>query len=85
MERYQLYGGGGSPYSHKMRAIFALPTLTLRLDPDYASDSAQPLSITVPPVIPVLRLPEDQSLHVDSTPLALMLEDRHSRRSIIPP
>lgn len=36
------------------------------------------------PVIPILRLPEDGSLHVDSTPLALMLEDRHSKRSILP-
>ena len=37
-----------------------------------------------PPVIPILRLPEDHSLHVDSTPLALMLEARHDQRSIIP-
>ena len=37
-----------------------------------------------PPVIPILRLPEDQSLHVDSTPPASMLEARHSGRSIIP-
>jgi glutathione S-transferase len=37
-----------------------------------------------PPVIPILRLPEDESLHVDSTPLAYMLEERHSERSIIP-
>jgi len=37
-----------------------------------------------PPVIPILELPEDGSLHVDSTPLALMLEKRHRERSIIP-
>lgn len=38
-----------------------------------------------PPVIPILQLPEDGSLHVDSTPLAHLLEERHpGDRSIIP-
>ena len=35
-------------------------------------------------MIPILQLPEDGSLHVDSTPLAYMLEGRHAERSIIP-
>ena len=84
MERYQLYGGGGSPYSHKMRAILhyrRLPFDWIQITPAIRAT----IKNNGPPVIPVLRLPEDQSLHVDSTPLALMLEDRHSRRSIIPP
>jgi glutathione S-transferase len=38
-----------------------------------------------PPVIPILRLPEDASLLVDSTPLCYLLEERHKERSIIPP
>ncbi len=37
-----------------------------------------------PPVIPILQLPEDSSLHVDSTPLAYMLEERHEERAIVP-
>jgi glutathione S-transferase len=83
MGRYQLYGGGGSPYSQKMRAIlhyrrlpFDWVQITPALRPQIKHDG--------PPVIPILRLPEDQSLHVDSTPLAFMLEDRHRDRSIIP-
>ncbi len=83
MGRYQLYGGGGSPYSQKMRAILhyrRLPFDWVQITPAIRSQ----IKHVGPPVIPILRLPEDQSLHVDSTPLALMLEDRHSDRSIIP-
>lgn len=83
MERYQLYGGGGSPYSQKMRAILhyrRLPFDWVQITPAIRSQ----IKHEGPPVIPILRLPEDQSLHVDSTPLALMLEARHSDRSIIP-
>ena len=83
MERYQLYGGGGSPYSQKMRAILhyrRLPFDWIQMTPAIRAT----IQHDGPPVIPILRLPEDQSLHVDSTPLALMLEERHSDRSIIP-
>jgi len=83
MERYQLYGGGGSPYSQKMRAILhyrRLPFDWVQITPAIRSQ----IKHDGPPVIPILRLPEDQSLHVDSTPLAFMLEERHSDRSIIP-
>ncbi len=83
MERYQLYGGGGSPYSQKMRAILhyrRLPFDWVQITPAIRSQ----IKHDGPPVIPILRLPEDQSLHVDSTPLAFMLEARHSDRSIIP-
>ena len=83
MDRYQLYGGGGSPYSQKMRAILhyrRLPFDWVQITPAIRSR----IKHDGPPVIPILRLPEDQSLHVDSTPLAFMLETRHSDRSIIP-
>jgi len=83
MERYQLYGGGGSPYSQKMRAILhyrRLPFDWVQITPAIRSQ----IKHDGPPVIPILRLPEDQSLHVDSTPLAFQLEERHSERSIIP-
>ena len=83
MERYQLYGGGGSPYSQKMRAILhyrRLPFDWVQITPAIRSQ----IKHDGPPIIPILRLPEDQSLHVDSTPLAFQLEERHSERSIIP-
>ena len=83
VSRYQLYGGGGSPYSQKMRAILhyrRLPFDWIQITPAIRTE----LQHSGPPVIPILRLPEDNSLHVDSTPLALMLEARHDQRSIIP-
>lgn len=83
MSRYQLYGGGGSPYSQKMRGILhyrRLPFDWIQITPAIRAT----LQHDGPPVIPILRLPEDNSLHVDSTPLALLLEARHSERSIIP-
>ena len=83
MSRYQLYGGGGSPYSQKMRGILhyrRLPFDWIQITPAIRAT----LHHDGPPVIPILRLPEDNSLHVDSTPLALLLEARHSERSIIP-
>ena len=83
MQRYKLYGGGGSPYSQKMRAILhyrRLPFDWVQITPDIRKQ----IQHDGPPVIPVLRLPEDDSLHVDSTPLAYMLEDRHQDRSLIP-
>ena len=83
MTRYRLYGGGGSPYSHKMRGILhyrRLPFDWVQITPAVRAQ----IQHGGPPVIPVLELPEDGSLHVDSTPLALMLEDRHQQRSIIP-
>lgn len=83
MTRYTLYGGGGSPYSQKMRAILhyrRLPFDWIQITPAIRAQ----IKHDGPPVIPILRLPEDGSLHVDSTPLAMMLEERHSERSILP-
>lgn len=83
MDQYKLYGGGGSPYSRKMRAIMRyrrIPHIWVQITPEVRKTIAH----DGPPVIPILQLPEDGSLHVDSTPLALSLEERHSERSIIP-
>ena len=83
MDRYNLFGGGGSPYSMKMRAILRyrrLPFNWVQITPEMR----QRLKHDGPPVIPILQLPEDESLHVDSTPLAYLLESRHSERSIVP-
>lgn len=83
MTRYRLYGGGGSPYSMKMRAILRYR----RLPFDWVLITRQQretLKHDGPPVIPILQLPEDGSLHVDSTPLAELLEARHTDRSLHP-
>ena len=77
MGRYRLYGGGGSPYSQKMRGILhyrRLPFDWIQITPAIRAQ----IKHDGPPVIPILQLPEDGSRHADSTPLALMLERRHS-------
>ncbi len=83
MERYRLYGGIGSPYSRKVRALMRYRRLAydwIVITPAIRAS----LKHDGPPVIPILQLPEDGSLHVDSTPLAYLLEGRHAERSIIP-
>ena len=82
--RYKLYGGGGSPYSMKMRAVMLykrLPFDWVQITPDIRKQ----LKHDGPPVIPILQLPEDGSLHVDSTPLCYLLEQREPERSLFPP
>ncbi|PHQ68166.1 MAG: glutathione S-transferase [Sneathiella sp.] len=84
MERYTLFGSNGSPYSLKMRAIMRYRRLpfnwVLR-----TSRNRSLLADLKPALIPVLRLPEDNSLHLDSTKLIYMLESRHPNdRSILP-
>lgn len=82
-ERYGLIGGNASPYSQKMRAAM----LYRRLPFDWILRSEKNdylLKDLRPVLVPVLRLPEDGSLHLDSTKLIYMLEERHSERSLIP-
>jgi hypothetical protein len=81
--RYRLFGGSESPYSMKMRAIMRYRQLRfnwVQITPDIR----RTLDRDGPPVIPILQLPEDASLHVDSTPLAYMLEELHGGRSLLP-
>ncbi len=83
-DRYRLIGTNGSPYSMKMRAIMRyrrLPHDWVMRTPAIRAE----LTDVKPPLIPVLQLPEDGSHHVDSTPMAYLLEERHpGARSIIP-
>ncbi len=83
-DRYRLIGAIASPYSVKMRAIMRyrrLPFDWVLRTPELRAETAQ----VKPPLIPILRFPEDGSYHVDSTPLALALEARHpDARSIVP-
>lgn len=85
MERYRLIGANGSPYSMKLRAILryrGIPHDWLLRNVDIAQEIAH----IQPALIPILQYPDDGSYHIDSTPLAYALEERHPRqKSIIPP
>ena len=81
---YRLYGHIGSPYSMKPRAALRYRRLPHVFVEDGRELSQRQSSMRVP-VIPILEYP-DGSLHNDSTPLFLDLEQRHpDARSIVPP
>ena len=83
-DRYRLIGSEGSPYSVKLRAILRyrrLPFLWIQRTGEVLEQTAH----VRPAIIPMLQYPEDDTFHVDSTPLAYELERRHPVvRSILP-
>lgn len=83
IETYRIFGGLGSPYSMKLRAVMRyrrIPHIWTQLNDANAYEIAN----VRPPVIPVLRFP-DGNMQTDSTPLIYELEKRHpGERSVLP-
>ena len=84
MADYALYGGLGSPYSMKMRALLRYRRIPHRWITHNRPEVMAPLFARVKaPVIPVLTFPDGMVMN-DSTPLIYELERRHADRSVVP-
>jgi glutathione S-transferase len=81
---YRLIGSNGSPYSNKLRAILRYRRLPYSWELRTRKNRGEFEDLR-PSLVPLLFFPEDNSKHLDSTPLAYELEARHpGQRSIIP-
>ena len=80
---YRLFGGIGSPYTMKLRAVLRyrrIPHVFHLID----NAAAEYTASVKPAIIPVLEYPEG-GFAIDSTPIIEALEERHpGARSIVP-
>lgn len=82
--RHRLTGLNASPYSIKMRAILRYRRMPFDWHQQFAQTHAEQYHVR-PVLLPVLELGDDGTQHVDTTPVAQMLEDRYgTARSIYP-
>lgn len=88
---YRILGGPGSPYSHKVRAVFRYRRIAhIWIVPQGGFTGSGGLGAGTEieragrEHIPVVQYP-DGEYHGDSTPLIYDLERRHAGRSVIPP
>lgn len=83
-EPYRIMGQNGSPYSMKMRAIMRyrrIPHLWDQRSPRATEETKN----FRPALMPMVKFPSDGQWRVDSTPIAMELEQVESGRSILPP
>lgn len=80
---YIINGGLGSPYSHKMRAIFRYRRIPHIWNELTGTNRDAVFSEVKVPVIPIIKYP-DGSFHNDSTPMIIDLEAAVKGRSIVP-
>jgi glutathione S-transferase len=94
---YKIYGGPGSPYSHKIRSLFRYRRISHTwtipqgefsgagsLGSDQPGSAQSDFRKAGKSVVPVVKYP-DGTYKADSTPIIFDLEDRHKERSILPP
>lgn len=84
-DRYKVVGSNASPFAIKLRAIFRYRRLTHTWYLNRGA-IAEATAHVRPPIIPKVHFPDEseQTWHVDSSPIAYLLEARHAERSIIP-
>ncbi|WP_395708069.1 glutathione S-transferase family protein [Reyranella sp.] len=88
-DRYRIFGGPGSPYSHKMRAVMRYRRIPHDwvivlggFDGTAQTEKLRPLG---KPMFPIVQFPDGTSW-CDSTPIIHELETRYpGERSVIPP